>query len=472
MKTYKKILIAILTLHTLQTQPVSMPLLAKTKQLISSIARSPKLLLQAMGRHKVASTIAVATTTLLAIPKTRGWIKTALNLPGWGVQWLGYTFNSPRLLSLGIKLGGNPNWKFNYSNDIGANFFAETPLQCATRLEASIADVRRLIQRGANIDEQTTPYHETALHYAARFGRLEILRELIQAGANINARLNNNLTALHLAVIGGHVEIVRELIAAHARINELDDFQRPPLHHAIQRNNLEITRMLIQAGADISVPNDGQASPLQLAVMHNNLALVRTLTQVGSPLYLRNRAGFPTMNGNTPERIATRNNNILIIQYFNNLPQLSAEIQMAVRQQNLAAIRHLIDHGAPIVFQDGTSLLDQTIGNYNRTNPTVLDNIAKELIRAVGSNIRNREGQTPLHIAAQRGNLWIAEYLLRHGAQVNARDNAGNTPLHHAISPAMRNKLLRYHADVSVTNNAGETAIQHQLDLWTRPYMH
>ena len=67
--------------------------------------------------------------------------------------------------------------------------------------------------------------------------------------------------------------------------------------------------------------------------------------------------------------------------------------------------------------------------------------------------IRNSDGQTPLHIAAQMGNLWIAEYLLRHGTNVNAKDMHGNTPLHIAATYQMRNKLLRHGADVSLVNN-------------------
>ena len=47
-------------------------------------------------------------------------------------------------------------------------------------------------------------------------------------------------------------------------------------------------------------------------------------------------------------------------------------------------------------------------------------------------NARDRSGATPLHAAALKGNLAMAELLLAHGAAVDARDGDGLTPLHNA----------------------------------------
>ena len=66
-----------------------------------------------------------------------------------------------------------------------------------------------------------------------------------------------------------------------------------------------------------------------------------------------------------------------------------------------------------------------------------------DLLIGKGANVnaRDRSGATPLHAAALKGNLGIAELLVGHGAEVDARDGDGLTPLHIAA--------LSGHADVA-----------------------
>ena len=42
-------------------------------------------------------------------------------------------------------------------------------------------------------------------------------------------------------------------------------------------------------------------------------------------------------------------------------------------------------------------------------------------------------GSTPLHLAAREARLSVVKYLVERGANVNVRDNHGNTPLHEAV---------------------------------------
>jgi ankyrin repeat protein len=71
-------------------------------------------------------------------------------------------------------------------------------------------------------------------------------------------------------------------------------------------------------------------------------------------------------------------------------------------------------------------------------------------------------GDTPLHVAAQVGNVELAGLLLAAKADANARANAGWTALHWAAygnNPAMAGLLLRNHADPNVANSVGYTPL-------------
>lgn len=79
-------------------------------------------------------------------------------------------------------------------------------------------------------------------------------------------------------------------------------------------------------------------------------------------------------------------------------------------------------------------------------------------------NVKDRNGWTPLHFAAQSQSVKIACRLIEHGAEINARDIDGNTPLFRAVycyaNDGTMIELLREHgADPYSENNFGNSPI-------------
>jgi ankyrin repeat protein len=75
-----------------------------------------------------------------------------------------------------------------------------------------------------------------------------------------------------------------------------------------------------------------------------------------------------------------------------------------------------------------------------------------------------RAKKTPLHIAAAEGRVDVAELLVKHGADVNARNNNNSTPLHLAANAGVAELLIRHGAEVNVRDKDGFTPLHWAAD--------
>lgn len=111
---------------------------------------------------------------------------------------------------------------------------------------------------------------ETALGRAILDGELDVVRQLVAAGAPVNERMEYfRALPIAYAVEHGQAEILKFLIASGADINaRLDDFESRPLHLAIQNGRVEIMRILLAAGADSHALNKLDFTPFEQACTH------------------------------------------------------------------------------------------------------------------------------------------------------------------------------------------------------------
>jgi ankyrin repeat protein len=367
------------------------------------------------------------------------------------------------------------------------DYAGKTPLHYATcnryssdRLEI----VRVLLAAHANIEIQDSEGY-TPLLLAVNYDDLDVVSVLLSTHANINTQNFLGETPLLLAAQYNCLDIVKVLLAAHANIEAQGHSGATPLHLAAEYGNLDIVKVLLAAHANIEAQDNDGNTPLHEAAIYNNLAIVKILITAGADSNIKNN------QGHTAADIARDLNHQNIFEYLNNVPRLQAELQNAFAQlhkskdiqsleyiHSLEAIRSLVDQGAPLVNQQGTSIFEELIdkcepkpttadSTSKYPDPSPTDNLVKYIIQHWGTFIRSKAtGQTILHSAVKIDDPWITEYALRHEADINALDNKGNAPLHFATSPKMRDKLLRHGADTSLVNQYGQTPLSAQVGTW------
>ena len=125
---------------------------------------------------------------------------------------------------------------------------------CVWKGSGDVDEARDLIARGINIDEQDRYRNWTALMHAVTNNRLEMVQELIRAGAALDVQSNGGYTALIHAALNNRLEMVQELIRAGAALDVQDTEGRTALMISVENDrdkdaSVAIATLLRKAGA-------------------------------------------------------------------------------------------------------------------------------------------------------------------------------------------------------------------------------
>jgi ankyrin repeat protein len=112
--------------------------------------------------------------------------------------------------------------------------------------------LREIVKREPHLVSRCDEEGWTALHRAAREGRLDVMRALLELGADVEDRscAAPRVQPLHEAVRSGGEAAVALLLAADANPNARRDGGFTPLHDAVSGGQASVVRMLVARGAD------------------------------------------------------------------------------------------------------------------------------------------------------------------------------------------------------------------------------
>lgn len=147
--------------------------------------------------------------------------------------------------------------------------------------QGDLAKVKELIAAGADVNARRKD-GGTALMYALGTGRTEIARALIAAGADVNARDQKGATALIVVSAQGRTDMVRALIAAGADVNARNAAGHTALMIVSSFGHTEAARILIAAKADVNAKDEKGRTALMYASHAGHSRVVNLLKQAGA----------------------------------------------------------------------------------------------------------------------------------------------------------------------------------------------
>ena len=313
-----------------------------------------------------------------------------------------------------------------------------------------IETVRTLLKAGGDVSAAQGD-GMTALHWAALHGDTPLVSLLLTAGANIRATTRiGGYTPLHLASRGGYSHVMQALIAAGAQVGARTATGATPLLLAAGAGDVEGVSRLIVAGADVNATEDVYSqTPLMVAAGFDRAEVVTVLlarnadaSLASTVTDLRKLTAPSDEAGRRPQPEATAVAGATRPYAYNEL--IGAQggltaLHFAARQGSARAVRALLAGGAnvnaPSPGDASTPLLVAIINGH-------FDTVAEMLERGADPNASNEAGVSPLyatlnvqwapiaaypqpraHLQQTRSYLDVLKLLLDKGADPNVRVN-------------------------------------------------
>ena len=292
----------------------------------------------------------------------------------------------------------------------------------------------------------------TALLFAARQGYTDTVKALIDGGADINqANAGDSTGPLLMAIINGHFDLATMLIERGANVNAAafngvaplfavlnlqwapkSLYPSPKAHQQQKTTYLDLMRTLLAKGADPNARvgrkvwyqaynsdyagfDEAGATPFFRAAYASDVAAMKLLVANGADPYIGTfkPAGRPFTGEGTRQ-----------IQDLSGVPP--------------------VPYGGPAILPlhaaTGVGYGEGFAANSHRYAPTGFLPAIKFLVEDIGADVNatDHEGNSPVHLCASRGDNECIKYLVSKGADVTRVNREGNTTVDMANGPVQR----------------------------------
>ena len=286
-------------------------------------------------------------------------------------------------------------------------------------------------------------------------GALEELKNRLLDGNSINQANEEGQTPLHIAALQNNGELVSFLLAFGPDTEIKDKSGRTPFALAAENGCWDAAKALAEGGADLFAQNPEGATVYDTAAAAG-------VEGVGSVI-CEKTADQQDAQGRAPLHIAAINLDAdaaaVIVESARNLSARDADGKTALMYAYESPQSEAAAQTAALLLLAGA---EPARGDFSCFEAAVLK---RDL------SMRFEEGKTALHAAAASGSIGFVQYLIKRGAEVNARDASGSTPLHEAARAGEADcaqALIAAGADVNAQDSTGSTALHLAMPLDAR----
>lgn len=241
------------------------------------------------------------------------------------------------------------------------------------------------------------------LYDAARMGTYDMVKSLVNYGADPNVATKAGLTPLHQAAARGNLDMVKDLVQAGAEVNAVAENGRTPIFYAAERGKASTVNFLLEKKAEVNLADKNGITPLHCAASSGNVALVKFLVS--------KKANFAaTANDGTTVLIAGAKYPEIVKFLADKMPNVNG------------------------VDKDGNSVLHLCAATADE------ETIRKLLYYSAKEDLPNKKGETPILFAARAGNVEMVKRLLAMNVKVTQKivDEAANDEIKALLSAKLK----------------------------------
>ncbi|RHZ73695.1 hypothetical protein CDV55_107262 [Aspergillus turcosus] len=309
--------------------------------------------------------------------------------------------------------------------EYSARYWGSHAANPPTQVTVQVAALEFLRKRG-----NVLAAHQVLLHKRTQSSS-EFLFELRSSGTQLR---NRSTTSLHIAAHFGLTDLLRILIEGGAEVNATDEKGATPLVSAVKEGHVNATVFLItESGANPKLKDVAGGTAMAYAAMYGYEAIVRFLLDWGvepepqcEKDYDCNPLHLAAANGHVSVMKLLLHNGAMIDALDS---KMSTPLALAVQQGHQSAVKLLLDRGSDqnLVDDHGDPLVCVAARNGHEAIVRLL------LSRGADPAARDRRGKTPLLAAMASGDEGTISLLLTLPFDVNAHDSDRRTALSYAV---------------------------------------